>query len=95
LFWCDVDQGICTLDFQEEETMDTRNTMENGTVRSNTTKRPRLVSFGILAGSAILLHGIVFTSLDIFVPIEGGASSEIALVIDDGMEPMDMLVYAR
>ena len=70
--------------------MNTPNTTE-----TNTTKTPRLVSLGILIGSAILLHGIVFTSLDIFVPITDGASSEIALVIDDGMKPMDMLVDAR
>ena len=70
--------------------MNTPNTTE-----TNTTKTPRLVSLGILIGSAILLHGIVFTSLDIFVPIDGGASSEIALVIDDGMKPMEMLVDAR
>jgi hypothetical protein len=83
------------LDFQEEETMNTRNTTDSTTDRLKINKAPRLVSFGILVGSAILLHGIVFTSLDIFVPITDGASSEIALVIDDGMKPMDMLVDAR
>jgi hypothetical protein len=86
---------MSTLDLQEEETMNTPNTTENKTDRSNSFKTPRLISFGIFLGSAILLHGIVFTSLDILVPIDNGASSEIAIVIESGTEPMNMLVDAR
>ena len=82
-------------DFQEEETMDTLETTENNTDQPKSLKTPRLISFGILLGSAILLHGIVFTSLDILVPIDGVSSSEIALVIESGIEPMDMMVDAR
>ena len=55
----------------------------------------RMLSFGVLLGCAILLHGIVFTTLETFVPIDQDASSRSALVIEIGVEPMDMLVDAR
>ena len=55
----------------------------------------RIRSFGVLLGCAILLHGIVFTTLETFVPIDEAASSRSALVIESGVEPMDMLVDAR
>ena len=54
-----------------------------------------MLSFGVLLGCAILLHGIVFTTLETFVPIDDAASSRSALVIERGVEPMDMLVDAR
>ena len=63
--------------------------------RSDVPRRSRLVSLGILLGCAVLLHGIVFTSLDAYVPIDDGSSSDTALFIDSGMKPMDMLVDAR
>ena len=63
--------------------------------RPKSPRRSRLVSFGILLGSAVLLHAIVFTTLDVLVPIDDGAGSNTALVIDSGMKPMDMLVDAR
>ena len=69
--------------------------MANSNERPESPNGPRLISLGILLGSVVLLHAIVFTTLDVFVPIDDGADSNMALVIDSGMKPMDMLVDAR
>ena len=69
--------------------------MENSNDRPENPRRSRLLSLGILLGSAILLHGIVFAPLDVLVPIDGVGGSDTALVIDSAMKPMDMLVDAR
>ena len=63
--------------------------------RSDGPKVSRMRSFGILLVCAIVLHGIVFTTLETFVPIDDDTPSRTALVIDSGMEPMNMLVDAR
>ena len=75
--------------------MTNRDKTEHSSEQLKNPRVSRLVSFSILLCSAVLLHGIVFTSLDVLVPIDDGASSKIALVIDSGMKPMDMLVDAR
>ncbi len=69
--------------------------MVNSNERPESPNGPRLISLGILLGSVVLLHAIVLTTLDVFVPIDDGADSNMALVIDSGMKPMDMLVDAR
>ena len=63
--------------------------------RSDGPRVSRMLSFGVLLGCAILLHGIVFTTLETLVPIDDAASSRSALVIESGVEPMNMLVDAR
>lgn len=75
--------------------MNNQDTMANSNDRPESLNGPRLISLGILLGSVVLLHAIVFTTLDVFVPIDDGADSNMALVIDSGMKPMDMLVDAR
>jgi hypothetical protein len=75
--------------------MTNQDMMANSNDRTETPRRSRLVSLGILLGSAVLLHAITFTTLDVLVPIDDGAGSNTALVIDSGMKPMDMLVDAR
>ena len=63
--------------------------------RSDGPRVSRMLSFGVLLGCAILLHGIVFTTLETLVPIDDAASSRSALAIKSGVEPMNMLVDAR
>ena len=75
--------------------MTNQDTMAYSNDRPKSPKGPRLVSLGILLGSMVLLHAIVFTTLDVFVPIDDGADSNTVLVIDSGTKPMDMLVDAR
>tara|TARA_B100001059_G_scaffold181803_1_gene182843 strand:- start:1472 stop:1699 length:228 start_codon:yes stop_codon:yes gene_type:complete len=75
--------------------MTDQDTMVNSNERPESPNGPRLISLGILLGSVVLLHAIVLTTLDVFVPIDDGADSNMALVIDSGMKPMDMLVDAR
>lgn len=71
--------------------------MANLDNRPESSRRSRLFSLGILLGSAVLLHAIVFTTLDVFVPIDGdaGSNTDLVIVIDSGTKPMDMLVDAR
>ena len=63
--------------------------------RSDGPQVSRMRSFGILLVCAIVVHGIVFTTLETFVPIDDDTASGTALVIYSGMEPMNMLVDAR
>ena len=75
--------------------MNTRNTKKTLESRTKSVRTSRLASFGVLFASVILLHCVVFTSLDVLIPIEDGASPEIALVVEDTIKPMDLLVDAR
>lgn len=75
--------------------MSKQDQMTQANDRSDGPRVSRMVSFGVLLGCAVLLHGIVFTTLETLVPIDDAASSRSALVIESGVEPMDMLVDAR